>query len=149
MTTSNSNTALIRSSTWGDRIAITVSMLCAVHCLLLPILLVALPSLGSSIVASEAVHLTLLGIAIPFSVISLSLGCKLHQRKSFITIGLIGLGLMILALASEPLGLGHDAEQVFTLLGAVIVAFAHVRNFRLCRQFDDCSCKHSTQAPLS
>lgn len=149
MTSPNSNSTLMRSSSWGDRIAITVSMLCAIHCLLLPVLLVALPTLSSSIIASEAVHLSLLGIAIPFSLVALNLGCKLHKRKSFIAIGMVGLGLMIFALIRESLGLGHDSEQIFTLLGAATVAFAHIRNFRLCRQFGDCSCENSARTPLN
>lgn len=140
MKSSDSNTALIRSTTWGDRIAITVSMLCAIHCLLLPILLVALPALSTTIIADEVVHLVLVVVAIPFSLFALTLGCKLHQRKSFIAIGVFGLVLMLLALVSENLGFWHDAERVLTLSGALVVAFAHLRNFKLCRQVEDCSC---------
>ncbi len=139
----------MRSSTWGDRIAITVSTLCAIHCLLLPVLLVALPTLGSSIVASEAVHLGLLGIAIPISIFALSVGCKVHRRTSFIAIGAAGLGLMILGLVSEQLGWGHEAERTLTLIGAITITLAHVRNFKLCRQLNDCNCHQSINTPVS
>lgn len=41
---------------YTDNFAIGLSMLCAIHCLLLPLILVALPSLGALQLQNEAFH---------------------------------------------------------------------------------------------
>ena len=56
-----------------------------------------------------------------------------------VVIGLIGLTLLGTAAFSEGLGLGEIGETVLTVLGALVVASAHVLNYRACRA---CDCEH-------
>lgn len=132
--------AMARSISWVDRFAIGVSLLCLAHCLLMPILLVILPSMNASLMAGENVHLWLVFVVIPSSLFALSMGCKQHRRRSFMLIGLFGLGFLILGACVDFIGLKHVWEQAFTVLGALFIAFAHVRNFQICRKSKDSSC---------
>ena len=121
-----------------DKLSIGLSMLCAIHCLLLPVLLVALPSIGSLQLADEAFHLWMLIAVIPTSIYALTIGCKKHQRYRLLYWGISGLILMILAI-----WVGHDiageaGEKALTLLGALLVVIAHVGNFKRCQKHSAC-----------
>lgn len=123
-----------------DKVSMGLSMLCAVHCLALPLLLVLLPSLVGTQLASEAFHTWMLIAVIPTSIYALTMGCKKHKRFQFLFIGLSGLVLL-----SSAVFLGHDVvsefgEKVLTLLGASLMVLAHWMNFKLCRKHQECPC---------
>lgn len=140
MTDSELNTTMKRSISWVDRFAIGVSALCVLHCLVTPLLILALPSLASSIIAGESLHIWLVYAVIPSSVFALTLGCKQHKRRLFMVLGGIGLVSLLLGVNVEALGLDHHWEQIFTIAGASLVALAHALNFRQCRLARDCCC---------
>ena len=104
-------------SLWLDKAAIGISALCVVHCLAMPLALVALPALASLPVADEHFHLALVFVVIPTSMIALTLGCRRHQRWHVAAWG--GVGVVILTVAAV---LGHDllgemAEKTLTVIG--------------------------------
>lgn len=145
MQTDPLNKAMIRSVSFVDRFAIGVSALCIAHCLIMPILLVALPVLGSSILGSEAVHLSLVYAVIPSSIFALSIGCTQHKRASFLLLGIFGLVFLVLGISVELIELDHEWETPFTVVGALLIVYAHVRNFQQCRKAkasasSDCKC---------
>jgi hypothetical protein len=132
--------AMTRSLPWVDRFAIGVSLLCLAHCLLTPVLLVVLPSISASLLLSENLHLNLVYVVIPSSLFALGMGCKRHRRRSFMVFGLCGLSFLILGVCIELIGLKHLWEQIFTILGALIIALAHLRNFQMCHKSKDSLC---------
>lgn len=134
------NGALTRSIPWVDRFSIGISLMCLAHCLLMPVLLVILPSTQVLLIAGENTHLWLVCMVIPSSLFALGIGCKQHSHLSFMMIGLCGLGFLILGLWVELIGLQHHWEQAFTMVGALFIAFAHVRNFQMCHRSTDCPC---------
>lgn len=116
-----------------DRAAISASMLCMVHCLATPVLLIALPVLSSTFMADEEFHRFILMFLLPVSVVALFIGCRRHKDRGVLLLG--GLGLVSLILAAW---LGHDllgesGEKVATVISGVILALGHLRNYRLCR----------------
>lgn len=140
MITNEINSAVIRSTPWLDRLAISVSFLCLAHCLLLPVLLVLLPSLGATFFASESMHAWLVYLALPISLFALSMGCRQHRKGLILIFGMVGLAILILGIFVEPLGLDHELETVFTVTGALFIAFAHLRNFLQCKKVNNCHC---------
>ena len=76
---SNSVTAVL------DKLAVTTSSVCAIHCLALPVMLTIFPALGNSFFGDEHFHEMLLLAVVPMSMISLTIGCKKH--KDIITLG--------------------------------------------------------------
>lgn len=141
MTTLTLNGAITRSVPLVDRFAISLSILCLVHCLLLPVLFVMLPSLGTSLLGSESMHTWLVYAVIPSSLFALGMGCRKHRRGSFILLGMIGLGFLLLGIAIEEVSLSEIWEKLFTVFGALLIAFAHFRNYQLCRASKSCGCK--------
>lgn len=122
----------------ADRLAIGLSMLCALHCLALPLATALLPSLLGMGLEDESFHIWLVIVVIPLSAFALTLGCAKHQHRGVLYTGMLGLAILCLA----PL-LGHDllgemGERVITLAGSILIALSHVTNFRLCRQGASC-----------
>lgn len=122
-----------------DKFAVSASALCAVHCLSLPLLLGVFPALGATFFGQEAFHVLLLWFVIPLSVVSLSMGCRKHKSWAVAILGLAGLAILCLAAFFGHDVLGEAGERIATLLGATIIAVAHLRNYTLCRQV---ACDH-------
>ena len=125
---------------YTDKAAISLSFLCLAHCLILPLLLVTLPSLTVLNLDNELFHAGMVVLVIPTSLYALGLGCKKHQRYKLLAAGFAGLALLIGAVISEEL-IGEFGEKALTIAGSTLIAFGHYRNYQLCRQADDnCSC---------
>ena len=120
-----------------DRLAIALSLACVIHCLALPIILIAVPSIVAVYLDSEYFHMWMVLAAIPTSIYALTLGCKEHKRNEFIVIAAIGLIFLLSALF-----LGEAAEQPLTVAGASFLSLAHWLNYRLCgtSKLEKCDC---------
>lgn len=116
-----------------DKAAIGFSLLCGIHCLLFPLLMILLPSITAISFDGELFHRAMLFLILPTSLFALTMGCRKHKRYHVFVWGAVG--LIIIAAA----GLwGHDlvgelGEKVMTMLGALIIATGHIQNHRLCR----------------
>jgi hypothetical protein len=125
-----------------DKLAIGLSLMCAIHCLFLTSLLALLPSLVALKLDNEAFHLWMVVAVIPSSGYSLTLGCKQHKRYRLLILGLIGLTLLVIALVFGEDSIGETGEKTLTVLGAGFIGVGHWFNFRLCQaqKRRDCSC---------
>jgi len=122
-----------------DKVSISLSATCAIHCLLLPVALVLLPSLAVLPVGDESFHQLLIVLVMPASIFALTMGCRRHRYWRVMVCGFAGLLLLLLAaLAGHDL-LGEFWEKVLTIIGASLVAIGHVMNFRQCKTVD---CDH-------
>lgn len=125
--------------TLSDKTAIGLSVLCALHCLALPLLVVALPTLAVLSTHGETFHLWMLTAVIPVSVYALTMGCRKHGRYGLIIWGGAGITSLIAAIL-----LGHELESEFvetalTLFGATLLAYGHFKNYRQCSAHDKCN----------
>lgn len=126
-----------------DGIAIGISLLCVIHCALLPLAFTILPALAGSMFADESFHLILVVGILPTSILALAMGCGKHGRWHVLSWGLAGIACLLLALAVGHDLLGEYGEKGLTLLGSALVAMGHIKNFRLCRaqQCQDEACQ--------
>ena len=125
---------MIKIENVTDKMAITLSIACAIHCLALPLLLLLLPSFMVLQLNNEAFHTWMVIIVIPTSVYALFMGCKQHKRYKLLFIGFLGLILLVLALS-----IGNEYwEKVLTLVGSAVIAGGHYFNYRLCQQYPLC-----------
>ncbi|MGB0893827.1 MAG: MerC domain-containing protein [Parashewanella sp.] len=123
----------------SDKVSITLSLLCACHCLFLPFLLIAYPPLIALPMGEEAFHLWLLVAIVPLSSLALYKGYKTHNNKAVPIFGLFGLLILVLTgLLAHDFHLEH-LEKAFTLIGAIIVAASHLVNAKKC----NCDSNHS------
>ena len=117
-----------REGLW-DRIAVTISGLCLVHCIS-TIVFVALLSSAGGMFLNPLFHEVGLGIAIALGLFTLGRGVIDHGYVMPAAIGGLGLGMMMGALT-----LGHDgghgsAEVIYTMLGVGVLALGHDLNYR-------------------
>lgn len=121
-----------------DKISIGLSALCAVHCLVLPIVAGVLPALAAATASHAHFHVLMLVLVLPLSGLALGSGWLRHRDGIVLLLGLCGMGLMALAVTLGHDLLGETGERWMTLTGAFILASGHVRNFRRCRPADGC-----------
>lgn len=114
---------------WLDWAAVSASGLCLVHCLVLPLVIAALPSFGGAI-AGSATHWVLLAFAVPVSLWVLARDRRPAGHLPLM-LGCAGLSLMTLGVAAFE---GHAAERVLTVAGVSLVAAAHVLRWTRRRQ---------------
>ncbi len=131
---------MIKFQPLSDKAAISLSLLCAFHCLALPLLLVLLPSMASLQLDNEAFHFWMILAVLPTSIYALTLGCKQHKRTYLLVLGAVGLALLLSAVLLPESLFGERGEKIFTLLGAGLISIAHFKNYRLCRQNKGCKC---------
>ncbi|MFW1406273.1 MerC domain-containing protein, partial [Vibrio parahaemolyticus] len=59
----------------------TASVLCLIHCLVLPAILVALPVLATMLAVPESFHAVAFALALPTSVLAMTLGHRRHGLR--------------------------------------------------------------------
>jgi len=122
-----------------DGLAISLSFICAVHCLFTPSFIILAPSLLSISFDNEFIHYLIILFAVPVSLYALVSGYRAHSRLYVLFIGIIGLSLLLLAVLIGENTLGEYGEKGFTLFGSVIVACSHFKNLKICKELD-CDC---------
>lgn len=116
-----------------DRVAIAISVVCALHCAVTPILLSVFPLLSMQFVDEHTFHLMLLTLIIPSSVIAMVLGCKKHKDAIVFLLGATALvTLVITAIFGHDL-FTHMGEVIMTVSATALLSIAHWRNYTLCK----------------
>jgi len=112
-----------------DGLAISLSGLCVIHCLALPLLAASLPLLGTWSEA-EWVHWAFVVMAAPVSMIALSRPSRHGLRVGPIFLAMLG----IAALFAGVLGWPTEADETLvTVSGSLLLATAHLMNWQRTR----------------
>lgn len=117
-----------------DRIAISLSAICIVHCLAVPLAVAILPIALLGLGGESHFHAAILWLVVPVSVVGLIMGFREHHRARIAATGV--LGMAIIAYASVY---GHgqwpfSIEIIVSLLGSLLLAGAHWANFAVVRK---------------
>ncbi len=126
-----------------DRFGATGSLLCAVHCAVLPALLAIAPSLGLSFWLSDSVELTVVIFVTVLGLASLLWGYYRHRALRALVVLVPGLALLWAGLLHAELHHSQVPHAIVMTLGGVLVALAHLLNLRLNHHHvHDASCAH-------
>ena len=115
---------------WGQ----ALSVLCLAHCLLLPLVLGALPAVMTRTLEETPFHLGMVALVAIIGLASFVPGFRQHRDWRVPTLGGAGLALLGLAQAVLPEG---SAETMMTVGGCTALLVAHGLNRRRCQ--DGCS----------
>lgn len=129
----------IKSQYVSDKFAMGLSLACVLHCFFVPSFLILTSGMLSVSIDNEFVHKLLVLAAVPISSFALIKGYKYHKTFSFISFGILGLVALILAVLLGESNLGELGEKGLTLLGSILVAYSHFKNYKMCIELD-CSC---------
>lgn len=126
-----------------DRLGATGSLLCAIHCALLPLLIALLPSLGVAAWLGRDFERAFVAFATMLGLFTLAWGYRLHRAVRALGLLVPGLAALWLGVLVDPL---HDAllpHAVVMTLGGTLVGLAHVANLRLSQaHVHDAHCVH-------
>ncbi len=112
-----------------DHVAIALSSLCLIHCLLLPVVIVALPLIAQF--AQTHFHVQMLIVVVPVSMIAFVLAYRRHGNKAIIGWGIAGIVIMFVGGTIAHTNYGILADTLLTMAGAIILATSHYLNNRL------------------
>jgi hypothetical protein len=123
--------AIMRSFPAGlDRTGFLLSAGCAVHCAAMPFAAGFLSMIGAGFVASETTEALLIAVAAVIGIRSLMGGCRHHRQFAPVALMSSGFGLILTGrtIAAD----GSLWEVLAVVSGAVLIASAHLSNWRFC-----------------
>ncbi len=124
-----------------DALGISASLLCAIHCAVLPLFLTSLPLFGLEILHNKIFEYSMIAFAGLIGSYALYHGWKKHHHKKFpLIIFLTGLCFLVLkeVFISE--------ELILLIPAATFILSAHFLNYYYCRKANHChsnDCDHA------
>ncbi|MBT6325896.1 MAG: MerC domain-containing protein [Bdellovibrionales bacterium] len=112
-----------------DKLGMIISGVCVIHCLLTPIIVLALPWV-EGIFSHEVVHLSLLLFLFPLAIFTFTHGYKTHKKLSIVIMGAIGISFISIPILIHP---AEFTEQALTISGSIILIIAHYNNLKSCK----------------
>ena len=109
-----------------DKIGISASLLCAIHCAALPFIMTLLPLWGLSFIANDWVEIGMIVLSLILGIWSLGKSFKLHKRITPVIFLILGFG---------SIAIGHFSglevlEPILIPLGGLIIASSHLINLK-------------------
>ena len=123
----------------ADKLSITLSLACMIHCLLMPSFLILTSGFLALSIDNELIHRVFLIIVLPVSLYALITGYQNHKILSYLYLGVSGLWLLFFAVFFGEGVFGEFAEKSLTLIGSIIVATSHYKNYKACKELA-CEC---------
>ena len=121
-----------------DILGFFASTLCAIHCAILPFILSFLSLLGMEFMSNPKFEWAMLINSIVLALTSFLIGYYKHHQDSE------ALSIMLIAFIFFVLGYPRDSpallNEISLPIGGVIMAYAHYRNWKLCKEKDCKKC---------
>ncbi len=122
---------------WADRLGVWASVLCAIHCLLTPVLLSFSSVAANLLPGEERTHRTLSVLVACLGLVALLKGYRRHGRRRVFALVAGGLALIFLAAWGGDRLPSHPWEVAVTCCGGALMIAAHRANHTFCR---NCAC---------
>ncbi|MFN8237034.1 MAG: MerC domain-containing protein [Chitinophagales bacterium] len=120
---------------YSEQIAVFLSLLCALHCILTPILVVLLPVAGSYFQQYHWVEYVVISSVFVLGTSSILHGYKYHHQNKIPAYVFFG-GLMLLCAASIikiVFDIHDNTEHLMSGIGGIACGFGQFYNLKLCR----------------
>lgn len=119
-----------QSDRW-DKLGITLSGICAIHCLITPFLAIAIPVLGETF-EQPWVHIVMALFVVPVGLYAFYTGYLHHMKKGLTALGVTGIAMVGVGLLAPISGINLFGHDVITIAGSLCLVVAHVLNRRAC-----------------
>lgn len=123
------------SATQSSRVGAWLSIACAIHCALMPLLITVLPIIGLEFLASHVLEVIVLMGGLGFGAYGVAKAYFKYHRD-FLPVGLLlaGSAMVVTGLFLVP----EHLEHFFIPAGAIIVGIAQFINIRMSRTCTTC-----------
>lgn len=125
---------IVENNSRLNRFGMWLTSVCALHCLLLPVLIPLAPLIASNFVASEWFERGILSFSILIGFAALFIGFHQYHRQLYPIYSLV-LGALIYW---NKHMFGEAYEPITIAVGALLIIAAHVANLRLCKKCKTC-----------
>lgn len=126
-----------------DRFGTAGSLLCAIHCALLPLLIAALPSLGVAKWLGEGFEQGFVIFATLLGLFSVAWGYRRHHGVRALLLMMPGLSVLWIGVLYGPLHHALVPHAIAMTFGGTLVGLAHLANLRLNHaHVHDATCAH-------
>jgi hypothetical protein len=117
-----------------DTLSIFISGLCIIHCIILPLFVSTLSILSIEVLENPWLELITVLLALLIGGAAIFRGYfKFHRKQTVLWLFVIGITLMMIANTME-----ESKEAFIKVVGAVMITFGHIRNYRLSRRYSVC-----------
>jgi len=121
-----------------DGLGIATSLACAIHCIVLPLLLTSLPLFGINIIHNVFFEWGMILLAFTVGVYALVHGYRTHHKKMLpVCLFTVGFILLIMKQFFIPF------EEYFLIPAVILIVSGHYINYKLCTK-RKCSSPHHT-----
>lgn len=127
-----------------DRLGVSASTLCAIHCAAMPFLLSILPAIGLGFLANSGFEIGMIATSIIIGAVSLGSSYRLHRKLNALMIMASGSMLLLFNFFGHE-SHSHLTETLHPYIAAaagLMIASAHWINMRLCDSCDRCAHDH-------
>jgi len=130
---------MIRYKRWWDKLGITLSLVCLVHCLALPLVIALLPLFAAQWLQANGFHMAMAIALLPVALLAVLPGLRMHGRRSVAAAMAAGLSLLSTAAFAGEMLLTQEWVVALTVAGGTILVAAHAVNLALCRACPACA----------
>ena len=116
----------------------SASTLCVAHCVLTPVLLLALPLAGLAALENELMDQSLAILAIFVCITALRPGYRLHGNRKLLTLAAFGVSCLLIAVYVAEHFWGETGDKVFTMIGGTALVVTHWLNRSFCKSCKIC-----------
>jgi MerC mercury resistance protein len=119
------------ASPWSARLDLVgtcVSLMCALHCLTVPLLVTVLPLAGAGVLLGGSLEVLFIAASVVLATGSLCWGFRQHRRWQMFIV----LGTALTMIAVGRFLARESFELVFVVMGAAVLAGGHLLNRYLC-----------------
>jgi hypothetical protein len=121
------------------------SIVCAVHCTVVPLLAILIPTTGVYLFINETFEFALLALSLLFNITNICFGYR--QHKSNKALALLALGLFFFVIGrllhhhNHHNGFQFDLFNLFMIVGGLLMAISSFMNDKMCKHCKTCEIK--------
>ena len=118
------------------------SLICAIHCTALPLLMIIIPTTGVYLFINETFEFVLLGLSLLFNIANLCFGYKQHRSNKAVAVLAVGLFIFVIGRLMHHHN-HHNGLQfdLFMVAGGLLMALSSLINDKLCKHCETCGIK--------
>ncbi len=127
------------------KVGLLASLICAIHCTALPLLMIIIPTTGVYLFINENFEFVLLGLSLLFNITNLCFGYKQHRSNKAVAVLALGLFIFVIGRSMHHhnyhSGIQFDLFNIFMVSGGLLMALSSLINDKLCKHCKTCEIK--------
>jgi peptidoglycan/LPS O-acetylase OafA/YrhL len=121
------------------------SVVCAIHCTILPLLAILIPTTGIYLFINETFEYILLAFSLLFNITNVCFGYRQHKSNKALAVLALGLFLFVIGRLlhhhNHHIGFQFDLFNIFMILGGILMALSSLMNDNMCKHCKTCEIK--------